>query len=398
VKGSDYKFAVYDAVRDQFYLTESGNSVGVFDAKSQNFRTSMQSTAISSTAILYGGALTPDGSKLLVSDPKDHAVVVFDLDGGTSTAVNVSLSSDPPVPLIEEMHVFAVAGNRAFVSIRPCLLNPVREIDLINLTVKGRPDAAPDLVAECFSYSLYPVHGRASGDGSTIVFAGNFGQLFGFSPPGAEAVWRYDTASDKFTGPVRFDVSPWVGGHPSVSNDGQVIALGQGTLDQRLLPLVPMEVDSLDSRLNETGSLLYAVDRNKRVVISDTHNGKAVLTIGLPASPPGWAYSLAIDPTGQKILVITPAGVSYFELSVIPLAVGTVSPTQGSAGSSISIRGSGFVSATTVQIGGKNASCIVTDSQTLTCTVPSLPLGSAPMRLANPDGQAYSFENAFLVL
>lgn len=95
---------------------------------------------------------------------------------------------------------------------------------------------------------------------------------------------------------------------------------------------------------------------------------------------------VAIDPTGQKILVATQTGVTYFELSVIPLAVGTVSPSAGSAWTSVQIRGSGFVSGTAVQIGGQNSTCTETDGETLSCTIPNLPAGSAAMSLSNPDG------------
>jgi IPT/TIG domain len=168
-----------------------------------------------------------------------------------------------------------------------------------------------------------------------------------------------------------------------------------------LLPLASLQVGGWDSRLNHTGSLLYSVFNS--VVISDTHNGRPLLNLPLPAGTIGAGSSvssyrpLAIDPTGQKILVATQTGVSYFELSVIPLAVGTVSPSSGSAGTSVQIRGSGFVSGTAAQIGGQNATCTETDSETLSCTIPNLPAGSAPMILSNPDGQTYAFENAFQV-
>jgi len=392
VKGAGYDFAVYDPVRDRFYLTGSGNTVAVFDPHSQAFLTPLQSAAVSSSATLFGEALTPDSSKLLVSDPNDHMVVVFDLVAGTSAAVNILLKSDATITLADPMPIEAAANNRAFVSMTPCLDSPVREINLANMAVQARPDAA----GACATNLVYPKFGGESGDGSTIVFAGNSG----FEPPGPEYVWGYDAATDSFRGPLLVGDAPWVGGQISADGDGQVIALSQGTLDQRLLPLVPFEVGGVDSRLNETGSLLYSI--NSSVVISDTHNGRALLTLGLPNTagigPSISPYRpLAIDPTGKKILVATPTGVSYFELSVIPLAAGTVSPDQGPAGTNIQIRGSGFVSGTTVQIGDQNAICAETDTETLSCTIPDLPLGSTPMNFVNPDGQTYSLENAFLV-
>jgi hypothetical protein len=392
VKGAPNDFVVYDSARDRFYLTGSGNTVAVFDPQTQTFLPPLQSATVSSSATLFGEALTPDSSKLLVSDPDDHVVVVFDLVSGTSAAVNILLPSDSVIAISEPMPIEAAANNRAFVSITPCITNPVREINLSDMSVQGRPDAA----SSCATYIPYPEFGGASADGSTIIFAGNSG----LEPPGPEYVWSYNATTDSFSGPLQIGDTPWVGGQASADGDGQVIALSQGTLDQRLLPLVPFEVGGVDSRLNETGSLLYSVSSS--VVISDTHNGRPLLTIGLPNNtgigPTISPYRpLAIDPTGKKILVATPTGASYFELSVIPLAVGTVSPTQGPTGSIIQIRGSGFVSGTIVQIGRQNAICTETDTETLFCTVPNLPLGSVSMNLANPDGQTYAFENAFSV-
>lgn len=393
VAGPAYEFAVYDPVRDRFYLTGNGNSVAVFDPQAQKFLSPLSSQAISSSATLFGEALTPDSTKLVVADPKDQLVIVFDLVAGTSSAVEVLLTIDPTITLTDPMPIEAASNNRAFVSLTPCVADPVREIDLTNLSVQARPDAG----SSCATYVPYPEFGGASADGSTILFAGNAG-LFGLEPPGPEYVWSYNANTDAFTGPLEIGDSPWIGGQPSVDGDGQIMALSQGSLNQRLLPLAPFQIGGLDSRLNETGSLLYSVDTS--VVISDTHNGRPLLTVGLPSmngvGPAVSSYRpLAIDPTGKKILVATLSGVSYFELSVVPLAVGTVSPKVGSAGTNVQIRGSGFVSGTTVQIGGQNANCTETNSETLSCSIPNLPSGAAPMSLSNPDGQTYTFENAF---
>jgi hypothetical protein len=111
----------------------------------------------------------------------------------------------------------------------------------------------------------------------------------------------------------------------------------------------------------------------------------------------GQARPLAIDPTGTKIVLALQSGVAYFQLSVVPLAVGTVTPIATPSGGTIQLQGSGFVAGTKVKIGGQTASCTEVDSETLSCTVPTLPSGPASIVLSNPDGQSYSFENAFVV-
>lgn len=394
--GGPFTFAIYDSVRDLFYLTGAGNSVAVFDPGTGGYSTPLQAAGVSAGAVLQGEALTPDSSKLLVADPADDSVVIFDRTDGTSTMVNVGLPSDPVSPGAQPLYVATAANNRAFVSLSPCITDPVREIDLTTLSVSARPDGA----STCVTYQPYPGLGDSSSDGNTIIFAG--------FPPGSpvyqEFLWRYDAGSDKFSGPVITSDEPWLADHAAVDADAGVIAVSGGTLDQQLQPLVPMERGGAGSVLNETGSLLY--NAWGPVVLQDTRNGREVLMLGvLNNEEVGFGRPLAISPSGKKILLTwthfgatVPNGISYFELSVIPLAVGTVSPAQGPAGTTITIRGSGFVVGTIVQIAGQNAPCTDLDNETLSCTVPNnLSSGAVPMTLANPDGQTYSLENAFTV-
>ncbi|HEV2222716.1 MAG TPA: IPT/TIG domain-containing protein [Candidatus Acidoferrales bacterium] len=388
--GGPFGFAVYDSVRNHFYLTENGNSVAVFDPSTHSMLAPLQSAAVSAGATLESEALTPDSNTLLVADPSNQLVLIFDLVAGTSTAVRVTLPSDGAVTLSAPMSVATATNGRVFVSLSPCIPNPVREINLTDMSVQTRPDAA----TSCPTYVPYPQLGGSSADGSTIIFAAN-NEL---QPPGPEYMWRYDDASDAFQGPILVADSPWLAGHGAANHDGSVIALGEGTLNQRLLPLVPItQAAGLDSRLNDTGSLLYASNGNSdAVTISDTHNGRLLLLLNFPAST-GPYRPLAIDPTGQQILVATQSGLSYFKLSVVPLAVGTVSPAQGPVGTTIQLKGSGFVPGTKAQIGGQGAACSEVDSETLSCTVPNLAAGEVPITLTNPDGQSYSFEGGFSV-
>ena len=151
VSGGPFTFAVYDSTRDRFYLTGANNAVGVFDPGTVSLLQPLQSATVSSGAVLAGMALTPDNSKLLVSDPTDHSVVIFDLVGGTNSSVDVLLPSDPAVTLFAPMSIVATSGNHAFVSLTPCIPNPVREIDLTTSTVQARTDAA----SSC-SPGIYP--------------------------------------------------------------------------------------------------------------------------------------------------------------------------------------------------------------------------------------------------
>jgi len=397
IAGGPFRFAVYDSVRDLFYLTGNGNSVAVFNPNTQALGNALQTSSATAGAVLQAEALTPDSSRLLVADPVDQRVIVFDLVGGTSTGISTVLASDPANTLVQPVTIATAANNRAFVSVTPCESYPLREIDLISLSVQPRTDMA----SACAAYVPYPEYGGASADGSTIIYAGSSGQEFGVEPSGPEYLWRYNAASDAFSGPVIVADTPWVGGLPAVSSDGEVFALAQGVLDQNLLPLIPIIRSGQDPRINETGSLLYEASmESKTIILSDARNGRGELmlaaqntngTVLAPIRP------LAIDPTGAKVVLSLQDGVAYFELAAVPLAVGTISPATASAGGTIQLRGSGFVSGTSAKIGGQVAACAEVNSETLSCTVPRLPSGSASIALTNPDGQTYSVENAFVV-
>ncbi len=90
---------------------------------------------------------------------------------------------------------------------------------------------------------------------------------------------------------------------------------------------------------------------------------------------------LTTDENGQRLFAITStdgtaqnAGITIVELANVPLGIGTLSPSTGAAagGATLTIRGSGFVSGTTVTIGGKPANATLKDMNTLTVVTPAV--------------------------
>jgi IPT/TIG domain len=394
VAGGPFSYAVYDTVRNLFYLTGNGSTVSVFNAGTQTMGSALTSNSVSSGATLQQLAITPDASKLLVVDPTDQAIVVFDLAGGTSKKVGVVLPSDPASTSIQPVNVSVATGGRAFVGMTPCM--PLREINLASMTVQGRTDLSLDCSAP------YPEFGAASADGSTIVYATSSGTQYGEGPSGPDYVWRYNASSDAFSGPVIFNDEPWMlGPQPTVDGDGGVVAVPQGVLDAQQLPKANILTPGVSAELNGNGSILYGVGTTgTQVVLSDTHNGRILLMLQArdDSATGGSGFErLAIDPTGAKILVSLQSGLVYFDLNVVPLSVGTIRPAVAASGTTVQVSGSGFVTGTTVTIRGLTTKCSFVDAQTLSCTVPTLGSGSAPISLSNPDGQTYSFENALVI-
>ena len=113
---------------------------------------------------------------------------------------------------------------------------------------------------------------------------------------------------------------------------------------------------------------------------------------------------LTTDENGARLFAITStdgtpynSGITIIQLAKVPLGIGTLNPSNGAAagGTTVTIRGSGFVSGATVTIGGKSAATTFSDANTLTIITPSLPTGAQQLQITNPDGEVASLAAAF---
>jgi hypothetical protein len=79
------------------------------------------------------------------------------------------------------------------------------------------------------------------------------------------------------------------------------------------------------------------------------------------------------------------------------LGIGTLTPASGPAagGTTLTIRGSGFVSGSTVTIGGKSAAVTFKDMNTLTVVTPTVTAGALHVTITNPDGETVSLDAAY---
>jgi hypothetical protein len=144
------------------------------------------------------------------------------------------------------------------------------------------------------------------------------------------------------------------------------------------------------------------------VDILDAHSGVLRMRIFLPqqfmTDVDGLHGSfLATDENGQRLFAITSsdgtaqhAALTVVQLASVPLGIGTISPSTvpASGGTTLTIRGSGFHSATTVSIGGKAASVTFKDANTLSVVTPSLTSGPQRITVTNPDGETISLDAA----
>jgi hypothetical protein len=183
------------------------------------------------------------------------------------------------------------------------------------------------------------------------------------------------------------------------------------------LEQIPTRVLVPGMTLHPTGALLYqpfltgpapaappAAGIQGGVDILDAHTGSLRLRIFLPEPLAALSTDLdalhgsflAVDENGQRIFALTTSGLTIVQLATVPLAIGTISPasTSASGGATLTIRGSGFQSGSTVAIDGKSAATTFKDLNTLAVTTPPLTPGPQQIVITNPDGNSYILDAA----
>lgn len=140
-----------------------------------------------------------------------------------------------------------------------------------------------------------------------------------------------------------------------------------------------------------SGTLFYVPD-NLGLDIYDVHTGHLQRKIGVKEAPNTTVYTAATsDTTGNTLLLLTNNGLDVIN-DVPPLAVRSVTPlpNSASAGTLITVKGTNFVAGTTVTIGANTIPTTVTDSHTLSFSLPTVVAGNT-LTLTNPDGSSYTY-------
>lgn len=395
----NFQYALYDSNRSQVYLVAEDH-IDVFSANANSFGTPITVPTVSGTRLLSGIALTPDGSKLLVANFGDNSVAIVNPDNPTNGAVAVAFPPTTPYTL-GPFKIAATSTNTAIVSggVNPPYGPSLESLDLgtlkvtpINaLTFNGFDDVA------------------SSADGSTVVVA------VPGSTAGGLGVWQAATSTwstRDVEGQFWFDAT--------VAGDGNLFAYTEEPNNSSNFPFSQMSDVQLDLiaqsnypefetlaaypgiQFDQTGALLYAPTA-AGVDIIDARTGQLRERVWLSEGQPSLNYQvaqklLAVTPAGDEIFMPTSAGLTVIELDAVPLAIGSVTPSAGAAGTSVRIRGTGFVTGTTVTMNGTAAATSFVDTSTLEVTVPTtFATGAAQITLTNPDGSTYSLDAGFNV-
>lgn len=419
-----YKFLLNDPLRQQVYLSATDH-VDVFDRTGQEFRSPIEPppNGPPPDATLRGLALTPDGSQLIVADFGAQNVYLIRPDGGVNNGVQVPVGGVPGYANSGPARVAATSAATVFVGLsgeggstggcNSCL----GQMDL----TASPPTLQPAPQPEVSSLTGAPLlQGDSAGD--TVYLA------FGTAPGGPVAQWTA-AAPNAFTVSSANDSASDL----STSADGTLFAMRSNSATEirgsdlylfstpvsAELETIPGRVSVPGVALHPSGALLFdpfldgpppsappAQGIRGGIDIRDAHSGRLRLRIYLPEPFAMLSTDidglhgcfLTTDENGVYLFALTTSGLTVLQLANVPLGIGSLSPSSGTAagGTSITIRGSGFLSSTKATLGGKSANVTFKDMNTLLMTTPALSAGPQQLLLTNPDGETVSLDAALV--
>jgi len=159
-------------------------------------------------------------------------------------------------------------------------------------------------------------------------------------------------------------------------------------------------------QFDQSGALLYAVVNGIGIDIMDARSGQLRERVRLSEQILSGATEvlqtpskvMAVTPAGDRVFLLTNAGLTIVDLDAVPLGIGSVTPNAGSPGTVVTVRGTGFASGTSATANGSSANVSFVDSSTLKITIPAaLTNGPTQFILVNPDGSKFALDAAFLV-
>lgn len=379
----NFTFALYDTSRHHVYLS-AGNHIDVFSADTQQFLAPIVPPTVSGTLQLRGLALTPDGSKLLISNLSDSSVAIVNPDSpSSSSVVKVPLTAPNPLGINT---VAATSTGKVFVDGVTGACDQLWELDLVTLNLTLRTDTA--LIC------LQSAQLSTDTAGDKVLIA---------SPNGGAYLWN--ASSDQF---VRTDL---VSNNGAASGDGVWFASDYSFLDAEAIQhntaqtpeffantfLSPPNGAVTGEKMNASGSLLYAPLLDG-VDIVDTNHGAWIGRVLLTEQLPFVQNSMAFDDVGSRLFLITDSGLTVVQLGSSPLSIGHLTPASGTSagGTAVTLRGSGFQAGTTVAFGNTSVAASFVDASTLTFVTPPGPSGGVQVTIQNPDGTTYSLDAAFV--
>lgn len=383
---------VYDKGRQRLYVSNSSaNAVDVFSLGSGAF---LAPIAVGKEPL--GIALTPDGSLLAVVNGGDGTVSVVNPDTAAVVATYpVLTSSDTGSSCQGQPWQIAPEGAHGM---------------LVDINCTGFIHQGVIHAVDLSTGALGTIH-LSVGGGLDVLASSSDGNIAALADASGGVSLLNVATSSIVQGGLSY-------GDIAIDSDANRVVSGFTLYDSSLSFVgFPEEIDYLEAgpnaptrlvgeKLNASGSLLFVPQQTVQpaphpltagVDIFDLHRQRLSLRIALPDPVQTTLNAMALDETGTKIFLISNSGITVAQLLSAPLSIASVSPPAGAPGTQITIRGSGFMNNSVLTIGTIGVSTVFVDQNTLQAIVPALPAGPVRISIANPPGNPYVFDAAFVV-
>jgi IPT/TIG domain len=388
-----FQAIVLDRTRNQLYLS-AGNHIDVFSLTTQQFLAPILPPALNGQKAFHGLAMTPDGAELLAANFTDGSVAIINLNQPASAqAVQVIPPGTFGTPGSE--NVVTTNTGKAFIESLTTQEEgcggTLYELDLSTLQVSTITNIPPF----CIQPEGFPI--AASADGSKVLMATT-------DISGDQGVAIYDAATNSWS--TNNQVLENFGGNAAISATDTVFATGSGMVDANanLLGLLSYwEVFDFQlgfafplERVSDGGSLVYIPYQNN-VDIFDVNHGVMLNRLALVEQVQHVTNATALDQYAKNLYLITNAGLTAVQFASAPLAIGSISPSSGPSGTSITILGSGFRPGMTGTANGAPMAITFVNANTLQSVVPSTSVGAVQITVSDSAGHSYSLDDAFSV-
>ena len=392
---SKYVSLTYDRFRNQLYLSATDH-LDVFSLGLSSYGDPIKVPSLTGNMQLGGTALTPDGSRLMVTNTADGSVAILDPDNPSN--VQVVPVVDPEQfgypPCIRGPLTIAAANNgKALLftgSVPDVGCGPGGQLKYVDYRTANLT-TGPFVSHVCGTAYL-----AATRDGSKIATGGTIRSGSGFC--------IYDASTDSVIPGDFHSMGAAAAGDGNIfagaENFFGAFADGNGEILGRTARPAEMFDSTLGIRgqikFNGPGSLLYQPQEHF-VDLFDAKRGDIRFRLALRQTVRAVIDAMALNEDGTQIYLLTDAGLTVVDIGRLPLSVGHVNPTAPVPGTQVTIRGSGFGSDMVVSLNGNVVPIVYIDSSTLQLTVPVLPSGPVDISIASGTDESYTVDNALQI-
>jgi len=309
---------IYDAGRDLYYFADQAQ-IQVLSKSSGSWLSPISLPGVSGKTQLLAISESPDGTKLAVSDYGGQAIYVLDPDNPAS-AKSYPMSLDPD----------GVAGSLAPGGLAVTNIGMVyfdtRDIDGTGTPLFHKLNTAAETIIDLGLQDGLQ-SGGAGDEYDRVLLSPDGSKVYSSISGGVTIGFWLDTSNDQ----LHFAVANSFGGSQdlAVSGDGTTLDVGGQFTDSLLnaqLDVVYVDWETwfpigvLGQKLNQDGTILFQ-PLTDGIDLLARNTGRLLYRIQIPGTPANNYDALVVAKGQNTVAVISANGVSFVDLSSLPIAM-----------------------------------------------------------------------------